>query len=190
MGRATKLGSTAVLVFATAAWSGAIAAGAAAEGSEPAGGGTSSGCLGSALEWGPVGGLVFFTSRSEVTPCRRFEFERVYRGTGEIESCASVVPCASADQVDMADLLAALAHEDVAAAFEEVPGMLGLDTRPVDAPVLEITRDARSIQVGAPCSEGSTGCRKIPPGVAALVDLLRALQDERLAEGDCAQLRR
>src|SRR5690606_15690238 len=119
-------------------------------------------------------------------PCNAFELTREYRGDPPDRTCANDVPCAG-DAVTMSEVLAALAHADVVAAFDAAPVLYGRDTRPVDGQVFSVTQSGATVLVGAPCTGGGVGeCTPIPPGVQALVDLLAALTEERRAEEPCA----
>jgi hypothetical protein len=85
----------------------------------------------------------------------------------------------------MSDLLAALDHPDVVAAFAARDVVYGVDRRPSDGTVLRIARGSDEFFVGTPC-EGDPSCIPIPPGVQALATHLSSLQAARLAEPDCS----
>ena len=63
--------------------------------------------------------------------------------------------------------------------------LYGEDHRPVDAPLFEIRLRGVIIHIGFDCT-GRGGCRPIPPGLAALRELLMAIDADRLASEDCS----
>jgi hypothetical protein len=101
-----------------------------------------------------------------------------------LNACSNMVPCVG-DALIMSDLLAALDHPDVVAAFAARDIVYGVDSRPFDGTVLRIARGGDEFFVGDACRPGSAGCIDIPPGVQALATLLGSLQDARLAEPTC-----
>lgn len=146
-------------------------------------------CIESAIDWGYVGGFVAYQGRSTVDACRDYGYERTSFGVDAgMQTCGNAVPCSSAEKVDMTDLRDALAHEDVVDAFDAAPVLYGADQRPLDAPLFTATRGGDTVQIGTPCTGGGSGCRSIPPGVTALRDLLATLEEERLAEENCASM--
>lgn len=142
-------------------------------------------CIAMALTWGAVGGRTPSVRESEVSPCNTFAHEERTRDGMVVNACSNMVPCVG-DALIMRDLLAALDHPDVTAAFAARDVVYGIDRRPSDGTVLRIARGGDEFFVGAPCKLGSAGCVEIPPGVQALASLLGALQMARLAETDCA----
>lgn len=142
-------------------------------------------CIAETLRWELEGGFVAYQSASEVQPCRTYEHTRTPNGGGASTSCTNLVPC-DGDGATIGALNAALAHDDVVAAFAAAPVLYGRDQRPVDGALFQITQGGATVSVGAPCAGGGPGgCVDIPPGVAALRELLTTLQGERLAEEDC-----
>lgn len=149
-------------------------------------GGACSTCIAETLRWELEGGFVAYQSANEVQPCRTYEHTRTPNGGGTPTSCTNLVPC-DGDGVTLAALNAALAHEDVVAAFAAAPVLYGRDQRPVDGALFQITQGGETVSIGSPCTGGGPGgCVDIPPGVAALRELLTTLEGERLAEEDCA----
>lgn len=155
-------------------------------GGSDSGSGQCTACIAETLRWELKGGFAPLRGANEVHACRTYKHTRMTTrgGGGGAMSCSNEVPCMG-DATTIADLNAALAHADVVAAFAAAPILYGRDTRPVDGVVLDVTQGGRTFTVGSPCS-GGTGCVAIPPGVTALRSLLTSLEDERLAEEDCA----
>ncbi len=150
-------------------------------------GGSCSACIAAELSWGNTGGLVASSRASKVSPCRTYTLtETDFSAGGTTTTCSNDVPCGSAaDAITIDDVNAALADADVVAAFAAAPVTYGVDMRPVDGSVFQVSQSGATFVVGSPC--GSAGsCTPIPAGVQALVDLLRALDAERLAEPDCS----
>jgi hypothetical protein len=87
----------------------------------------------------------------------------------------------------------AIADADVQAALAmPAPPIYGRDTRPVDGSIFQFRRaDGRGFLAGTACSSGSTlpACNDVPVGVARLVNLLRALDEQQLRDPSCAALR-
>jgi len=142
-------------------------------------------CIGETLRWERDGGFVPYRSASEVEACRGYEHTRMPFSGGAATSCTNTVPC-EGDAITIGDLDAALAHADVVAAFAAAPILYGRDTRPVDGQLFQITLGSRTVSVGAECTGGGGPCEEIPAGVEALRALLTTLEEERLAEEDCA----
>ncbi len=160
---------------------------AASDGSTDASvdGGACATCIGADLSWGFTGGFVASRRTSLLTSCRTYTLtELVFGSPDETRVCTNDVPCSAATEIDMADVLAALAHADVVAAFAAAPVTYGRDLRPVDGTIFQVSQSGASFLVGSPCT-GTGTCLPIPSGVQALVDLLRALEAERLTEPDC-----
>jgi hypothetical protein len=148
-------------------------------------GNTSCGCIDETLRWELEGGLVAFRAIQEVTACRTFTYTREPRG-GAPMTCSNELPC-QGDLTTIDALEDALAHPDVVAAFAAAPVLYGRDERALDGPLLVITYAGDAVSVGYPC-EGAADCTEIPPGIAALDDLLGALASERLEEEPCASM--
>jgi hypothetical protein len=74
----------------------------------------------------------------------------------------------------------------VQAALGKGEVVFGVDSRPFDGQVFEITRGASVIAVGSPCAGGAGACTPIPLGINALMKLLRDIDDEQLNLAPCA----
>ena len=145
------------------------------------------GCIDETISWGNVGGLVAYVDRSEVVPCATYNHRRDPTFTDPISiECSQELMACPSGRLGLSDLLATLAHADVAAARAAAPVLYGRDLRPVDGTVFQIVIGADVIEVGADCT-GAPGCVAIPDGVTALVELLRALDAQELGMGECGQ---
>ncbi len=81
----------------------------------------------------------------------------------------------------------ALANPDVQQALAvSSPMMYG--SQGIDVPVFEITLGSHVIDVGASCGIGTTSCTEIPAGVQALVDELKAVDQDMVATPACETL--
>jgi hypothetical protein len=149
-------------------------------------GASSCNCAASELQWGPNGGLVSQQDRSSVTPCRTYVHERdFYRQERPSLSCKQELLACGSDALGIGDITAALAHADVQAALTVAPVIYGRDLRPVDGTVFRVSVAGKTIDVGAACA-GQTGCRNIPAGVASLVSVLRAVDEQELHKAPCS----
>jgi len=107
-------------------------------------------------------------------------------------TCQPALPVCGRAGVDVSDVMAAFRDPDVQAAFAQTTGELsnlffGVDTRPSGGEILVIGRkDGGGFPVGAPCpAGGDASCRPIPAGVSRLVSVLRALDQQQLADPTC-----
>ncbi len=145
------------------------------------------GCVGALVVWNMDGGMVAYTESSSVTPCRQYTHSRdPVGGAGPSLVCTQELEDCGAADLDVGELEAVLANHDVLAALNESPVLYGNDTRPVDGAVLQIRVGDKLIEVGADCPDGGAGCVPIPAGVNALATLLRDLDTQELARGNCA----
>jgi len=150
--------------------------------------------LADSFRFGGIGGLREYSDESTITPPDHYKHVRT-RLIGEAPTtmaCAPALPpCAAGDAINVADIARALRDPDVLAALAQpTPLVYGVDSRPVDGPIYSVMRaDGRGFFVGSPCGAPAIDCLVIPRGVQALVDQLRALDQQELAEPDCAMLR-
>jgi hypothetical protein len=102
-------------------------------------------------------------------------------------SCDPPMPdCPDPARIDVSDVEAAIAHADVQAA-------LAMATRPTygnmliaDGPNFSFMRaDGRGFNAGIQCDTASTTCKPIPPGVVALVNVLRELIRQQRMHASC-----
>ena len=154
-----------------------------ASGSAGSGGAAGSGgscCVAAELGWGPDGGNGLYVDHNTLSPCASYTRERTPRLTDPPTlSCSQDLGGCDA-VLTGADVEAALAHADVTAAIAGAPVLYGCDSRTVDGQVLRIEIGESVIEVG------SDGCGGIPEGVAALAELLRGIEAEQRARGECA----
>jgi hypothetical protein len=143
-------------------------------------------CVTGTLSWGDDGGRVAYQDESSLATCRAFQRKRLLNTDGGSFTCGTEIGACGAGPVAVGDVESALGHPDVIAAFASTTVVYGTDSRPVDGTVLRITRNGKSIDVGEACGASSApACVEIPPGVAALVSTLRALDAQELAKPAC-----
>jgi|KBSMisStaDraftv2_1062788.scaffolds.fasta_scaffold174485_2 hypothetical protein len=105
-------------------------------------------------------------------------------------SCAPPLPaCNDPAQLDVGDVEAAIANADVQAAFAMKSTSFG-DHSGLPSPTareLSFSSDSGNfINVGPDCPTPAGVCTPVPPGIKALVDLLRALKAQQRADPSCA----
>ena len=135
------------------------------------------------------GGLVAMADTATLTPPNAFHYTRdFFRQDAGPQSCDPAMPaCGDAAKADVRDVEAAIAHPDVQAAlaFATVPtyGNRGV----ADGPNFNFMRaDGRGFNAGIACDTPSTTCMPIPPGVSALVQLLRDLIRQQRMDPTCS----
>lgn len=143
-------------------------------------------CIDQATSWGPNGGLVAYNEGSSLESCGNYMHERVPFGDGVQVRCMREIPC-SGGLIGTTEVEQAFADPDVQAALAMKNVLYGRDSRPVDGQVFRIERGGNVIEVGGACM-GGQGCVEIPEGVAALVALLRELDEQQLMLDPCAGL--
>ncbi len=157
----------------------------------PSDGPSSSSCgLPASVTFGHEGGLTLYAMSFELRADGSFVATKIeHAGPDRTTSCTTRPPCASQAEVDLGKLAAALAHSDVVAAFAEAePPTYGLDSRPADGQAFVVRgSDGRGFVLGQPCPD-YPGCVPIPPGIAALAEMLDALSFQELARPECGTL--
>ena len=146
-----------------------------------------------AYEYGAVGGMVAWSSRAFLLGGAKYRYQRTdYRHPQMTTvSCSPDIPLYTADAGVTPPMIdKAFARVDVQAAFEwRTPIFYGDDTRPVDGTAFEVKRtsDGRSFLIGSPCWPPVVGrqCTDIPPGLAALLELLLKLDQQQLGHPLC-----
>jgi hypothetical protein len=146
-----------------------------------------------AYEYGAVGGMVAWSSRAFLLGGAKYRYQRTdYRHPQRTTvSCSPEIPPYTANAgVTPAAIDQAFAHGDVQTAFEsKTPIFYGHDTRPVDGTAFEVKRtsDGRSFLIGSPCWPPVVGrpCTDLPPGLAALLELLLKLDQQQLGHPLC-----
>jgi hypothetical protein len=146
-----------------------------------------------AYEYGAVGGMVAWSSRAFLPGGATYRYQRTwYRDPQVTASCSPFIPpCTANARVTSPMINQAFAHRDVQKAFESKTVIFyGRDTRPVDGTAFEVKRttDGRSFLIGGPCSAPRVveqQCIEIPPGLAALRELLLKLDQQQLDHPFC-----
>ncbi|MEI8259501.1 MAG: hypothetical protein WCJ30_27865 [Deltaproteobacteria bacterium] len=140
--------------------------------------------------YGSIGGFRVAQEDSTLSPQATWSHTRT-PVSGSPASCTQTIPCGTSGLLDVRVVVAAIGAADVQAAMAlGTDTLYGIDSRPVDGSVFSFQRasDGHSILVGGDCG-ASTSCRAIPPGVAALVTVLRNLDVQELALPGCEALR-
>lgn len=150
------------------------------------------GCsLDNAYTYGETGGFVAYVDVTTLMPPTGYGRVRSSGSGAPAGSCTQTIPTCGAGGVSVGDVTRAVGDPDVQAALALAGDtVFGLDSRPVDGSVFLFRRagDGHGFLVGGDCA-GSTGCRPVPPGIAALVTVLRSLDTQELALPGCEALR-
>jgi hypothetical protein len=147
--------------------------------------------VGAKLDYGAIGGLRIYTSRSYVGPGSQYRQERVYRGSAPpiAPFCEPPLPaCASDGRTNPSTVQSALGDPEVQKALAAAtPPLFGRDNRPVDGTVFEVKREGGGgLLIGNPCGDPSgTPCAEIPAGIEHLRTVLLALDEQQLATPAC-----
>lgn len=151
-------------------------------------------CIAKSFSWGSTGGLVQYTKTSELTACRTFTLTRTEASATPPppETCSIEIGGCDADPIAIHDVEQALAHPDVVAALAGSVPLYGEDETCYDGSNFFLAMGDVNFQVGAACTgdQGSCtsadACVPVPPGLDALVQVLRGLTEQSLKVGDCA----
>jgi hypothetical protein len=141
--------------------------------------------------YGDGGGHVIYEDRTTLTPPSSYQRTRNPVQTDPPSyACSPALPACNSAAIDVSDVMRDLADADVQKALAmATPPIYGRDQRPVDGNIFSFLRnDGRGFLAGSPCN-GAAACVEIPPGVANLLQTLRALDDQQLKDASCAALR-
>lgn len=178
------LGGAAPATGGTESTGGTVGSGGSATGS---GGGSSTdcGCVDDAIDWHLDGGLVGYLEEHELADCNTFSYIASPVLTDPATETCSRALDSCEGFVSPAEVQVAVDNAEVQAALSEAPVLYGVDNRPVDGQVFVFEIAGARVEVGDPCTE----CENpIPEGVSELVDLLKRLATEQLAEPPCDEL--
>ena len=128
-------------------------------------------CLPVSLHWGNNGGNARYVEDSAVAPCKTYSRMRDYMANAPPTTCKQELLACGSNSIGIGDLTGALRNADVQQAVRSAPVLYGGDPRPVDGTVLRVTIGGAVIDIGTPCAGGGA-CKAIPPGVAALGQVL------------------
>jgi hypothetical protein len=144
-------------------------------------------CFTETLQWGLSGGLVAYTDQSELAPCAHYTHRRLTRANPDAVTMACEGDLVACNAVwSTGAVMTAVAQSDVQDALAASPVVYGIDPRGADGNVFEIVLGRKIINVGGPCRDTAPTCVPIPPGVQALVDVLRAIDQQMLSSDECA----
>jgi hypothetical protein len=138
---------------------------------------TCNGCVSGTVGWGFTGGLVARRDSSSLDACRTYVHRRVIYNPMGTQGCQ--VDLETCPGFDVARVAALLADPVITAALMNHT-LYGIDTRPSDGAVFEITTDGGSFDIGG-C--GMSECR--PAQVKELQELLQALDQNQLSIEPC-----
>jgi hypothetical protein len=146
--------------------------------------------------YGDTGGFVAYEDVATLAPPTSYSYDRTARVTPPPGgSCAPALPpCGLEDAYGPSDITRAVADADVQAALAmPTPPTYGRDTRPVDGTIFQFLRaDGRGFLAGGACDSGGGlpgVCVDVPAGITRLVNTLRAVDAQQLADPSCAALR-
>jgi hypothetical protein len=172
-----------------------------------AGGGTTSGttttvsvpctdCLSQAVTWGYTGGYVQYDDSASLSACRTYQHTRTLVGgpdAGSSQSCSGEIGGCDAGADAVHDVEQALAQPDVVAALASSVPLYGNDPRPCDGGVMVIKVGTQTLTVGEDCGptalcqiNSGHSCVPVPAGVRALVNVLSAVDQALIKQGECA----
>jgi len=137
------------------------------------------------------GGLVAMADTATLTPPNAFHYVRdFFRQDAGSLSCDPALPaCGDAAKIDVRDVEAAIAHADVQAALAMTTAPTYGNRGVADGPSFNFSRaDGRGFNVGLACDTPSTTCTPIPPGVSALVAVLRDLIKQQRMDPSCSAI--
>jgi hypothetical protein len=128
--------------------------------------------------------------RATLSPPASFTVELVtLPNATRVAVCTPPLPaCQTASAIDVSDITAALANNDLNEAFGQVsspqyndPDELGF--------LISRASDDRSIRSGGSCTVGTADCKAMPEGVRVFMTLMRDLLKQQLADASCASVR-
>lgn len=154
-------------------------------------------CLSQTITWGYTGGYVQYDDVASLSACRTYQHTRnmvVPWGTdaGPGTSCSGEIGGCDAGVDAVHDVEQALAQPDVIAALASSVPLYGNDPRPCDVGVMLIQVGTQTLTVGeecgptALCQLNHTPCVPVPAGVRALANVLVAVDQALLEQGECA----
>ena len=137
------------------------------------------------------GGLGAMLDTATLSPPAAFHFVRdTFRPDAGSLSCDPPMPaCGDPTRIDSQDVELALNHPDVQAALAMTNVPFFGDRGVADGPNFNFMRsDGRGFNAGLDCNVPSATCMPIPPGIKALVTLLRDLILQQRMDPACAAI--
>jgi len=138
------------------------------------------------------GGLVGLTKTTKLIPPNTYSATRInFLSDAGAASCTPALPaCHDATLIDVSDVEAALEHPDVKAVFASTTPAIYGNLGVADAPSFGVLRtDGHGFSEGLACTVASGTCNPAPAGVRALIDLLKALNTQQLADPSCSAVK-
>jgi hypothetical protein len=137
------------------------------------------------------GGLTGISDTATLSPPASFHYVRdSFRQDAGSLSCDPAMPaCGDPARIDSQDVELALLHPDVQAALAMTTVPFFGDRGVADGPNFNFMRaDGRGFNAGLDCNTPSTTCTPIPPGIDALVALLRDLIRQQRMDPACGAI--
>jgi hypothetical protein len=137
------------------------------------------------------GGLIAMQDTATLTPFNSFHYERdFFRQDAGPQSCDPAMPaCSDPARIDSQDVELGLNHPDVQAALAMATPPFYGNRGVADGPNFNFMRaDGRGFNAGLNCDTPSTTCTPIPPGINALVTLLRDLIRQQRMDPACSAI--
>ena len=138
------------------------------------------------------GGLAAMEDTVWLSPPQSFSLTRMFftGDAGQLQCYPQMPDCFDPDRIDVSDVVAAIGHADVQAALAlATPPTYG-NRAVADGPNFNFMRSGGSgFNAGLACSVPSATCTPIPPGVSALVEVLRMLIRQQRMDPTCSAIR-
>lgn len=143
-------------------------------------------CVASGISWKWDGGMRAYYDASEVNGCRAYTYKRYPGGAGpDTQSCTQDLSDCESDW-GSADLVQALSHPDVEAAFRtKGTYSFGHDSRPADGAMLMVSRGETVVYIGSTCHASDSACVPVPAGLVKLATVLTGIDAGERARGQC-----
>jgi hypothetical protein len=191
--------ATSLLAGALAAGCGSVLGSPDGGGAGGSGGGAGGGTGGAACAFASTytitesAGLIGITGVTLLQPPSEFNYERqVFTApldAGPLTCDPAMPACNDPARIDVSDLEAAIANPDVQTTLAWTTRKYYGDRGVADGPNFDFNRgDGAGFDVGLPCDTPSSTCTPIPPGINALVSLLRALIQQQLMDPSCSAI--
>jgi len=115
-----------------------------------------------------------------------FEYDHQVSPSGPTYSCTPALPACGSTKIDVSDIEAAMANADVQAAFAAASEPSYGERNVADGPSFEVVRSTGGKFVdGLECMTASASCTPTPAGVHTLVQLLKDLITQQMADPTC-----
>lgn len=134
------------------------------------------------------GGMRAYYDSVDLLAPRRFKLTRHSGDPASPTTCETELSCCCRALVSVDEVKDALDHPDVVRALSAGQILYGVDTTPSDGALFVLERGTSKVKVGEPC-RGHRGCREIPAGVQAMVNMLSWLYSQEVISAGCVRAR-